>query len=143
MKLLAKSGVLNLMQVMILSLSFFSNPLYCGWLEAVSSKESVSPWVLSDLNGKEYQSKDLMGRTILVNFWTTWRPPCVEEMPSLIRLHQAMDRHGLIILAINVEESKTHVSKIARRLKLTFPVLLDLNRQVADTWKVRVFPSSF
>lgn len=132
-----------LIWAMILLPLLFSPPLHSGWLEAVPSDEAAPQWVLKDLKGKEYGSHDLRGKTVLINFWASWCPPCIEEMPSLVRLHKRMDRQGLVVLAINVEEHLRHVGNIARRMNLTFPVLLDSNRRVADAWQVRVYPSSF
>ncbi len=54
-----------------------------------------------------------------------------------------MNQSDFVILAINVEESERRVSKMAARLKLNFPVLLDPSRVAANAWEVKVFPSSF
>jgi thiol-disulfide isomerase/thioredoxin len=138
-----RSGYLNRLQLVILLPLLFSGQVDCGWLEAMSPAHGAPPLMLKDLQGIPYQSSELKGKTMLINFWATWCPPCIEEMPSLIRLNEEMGRNGLVVLAVNVEEHKRRVSKIAARLKLTFPVLLDSKRVVADAWDVRVFPSSF
>ncbi|PVV25809.1 MAG: hypothetical protein B6D79_08290, partial [gamma proteobacterium symbiont of Ctena orbiculata] len=87
---------------------------------------------LEDLDGVSYRISDLKGKTVLVNFWTTWCPPCIEEMPSLIRLAAEMSQEEFVILAVNVEENKRRVSNIATRLNVTFPVLLDPKREAGN-----------
>ncbi|MEW8028225.1 MAG: TlpA disulfide reductase family protein [Candidatus Thiodiazotropha sp.] len=144
MNLFKRSYFINLIQVLILfSFSAGGRLTHGGWLEAVSPPHPTPTLTLKDLKDIRYQLSDLKGKTVLINFWTTWCPPCIEEMPSLIRLSEEMDRSDFVILAINVEESKRRVGKMAARLKLTFPVLLDPNRVAANAWKVKVFPSSF
>ncbi|MEW8486993.1 MAG: TlpA disulfide reductase family protein [Candidatus Thiodiazotropha sp.] len=120
-----------------------SGPVSAGWLEAVTPVQRAPSLKLEDLAGVKYELKGLKGKTVLVNFWTTWCPPCIEEMPSLIGLNREMEQGGFVILAVNVEERKRRVGNFASRLKLTFPVLLDPGREAGDTWEVKVFPSSF
>ncbi|MEW7972320.1 MAG: TlpA disulfide reductase family protein [Candidatus Thiodiazotropha endolucinida] len=143
MNLFKRSYVINLIQVLILFLFSAGGLAHGGWLEVVLPDHPAPSLFLQDLKGNQVKISDLKGKTVLINFWTTWCPPCIEEMPSLIRLKEAMNQSEFVILAINVEESKRRVSKMAARLKLTFPVLLDPNRVAANAWKVKVFPSSF
>ncbi|MFQ5696535.1 MAG: TlpA disulfide reductase family protein, partial [Terriglobia bacterium] len=60
-----------------------------------------------ELNGQEQELSDLRGQVVLLNFWATWCPPCVAEMPSLERLHQRMRNQGLVILGISVDADRT------------------------------------
>jgi thiol-disulfide isomerase/thioredoxin len=140
---LKRSDYLNIIQALILLSFSVPDPAIGGWLEAMKQDHPAPTLNLKDITGTQYDLNDLKGKTVLVNFWATWCPPCIEEMPSLIRLYEEVNQSGFIILAVNVEEDKLRVSKIAARLKLTFPVLLDSNRQAGDAWKVKVFPSSF
>ncbi|MES9947478.1 MAG: TlpA disulfide reductase family protein [Candidatus Thiodiazotropha sp.] len=143
MNLFKRSYFINPIQVLILFLISSGGLVHGGWLEVISPNRPAPSLVLKDINGKLVKISDLKGKTVLLNFWTTWCPPCIEEMPSLIRLKEAMNQSDFVILAINVEESERRVSKIAARLKLNFPVLLDPSRVAANAWEVKVFPSSF
>ncbi|MEW8505416.1 MAG: TlpA disulfide reductase family protein [Candidatus Thiodiazotropha sp.] len=120
-----------------------SSTVGAGWLEAVDPAVPAPSLMLRDLAGDSYNLSDFKGKTVLVNFWTTWCPPCIEEMPSLISLNRDMEESEFVILAVNVEENRRRVGNIARRLKLTFPVLLDQRRDAGNAWDVKVFPSSF
>ncbi|MES9971579.1 MAG: TlpA disulfide reductase family protein [Candidatus Thiodiazotropha sp.] len=143
MKRFKRSDFLNLLKVLILSVISVAGPVKSGGLETMEEIHSAPELKLKDLNGANYRLRDLKGKVVLVNFWTSWCPPCIEEMPSLIRLDEAMSQADFVILAVNVEEEKRRVSNIARRLKLSFPVLLDPTKIVGNAWKVKVFPSSF
>jgi thiol-disulfide isomerase/thioredoxin len=114
-----------------------------GWLEVVEPPVFPANIELTDLNKVDhvlYQSK---GKVVLVNFWASWCPPCIEEMPSLIRLVDGMASDDLLVLAVNVKENGNRVAGIASQMGFNFPVLLDDSKAVAKAWGVKVYPSSF
>jgi len=98
---------------------------------------------LADLDGNTHALEDYRGHVVLVNFWGSWCPPCVREMPSLQRLHESMAGRPFTVLAVNVRQTRPTVTRFAERLGLAFTVLLDPWGTTYKTWKVRVFPSSF
>ncbi len=98
---------------------------------------------LMDVNGQRFVMNDFRGKLRLINFWATWCPPCVEEIPSLNRLRKAMDGKPFEIISINYAENPQQIHKFMRRVKVDFPVLLDSNGRVAAQWQVFAFPSTF
>lgn len=80
---------------------------------------------LPDLNGNRVRLSDFRGRVVLLNFWASWCPPCLEEMPSMEELHRAMGTEGLVVLAVNLGEDAPGVRKFMHERGLTFPVLMD------------------
>ncbi|MES9990964.1 MAG: TlpA disulfide reductase family protein [Candidatus Thiodiazotropha sp.] len=143
MKFLTKLFCFGCTNILIIVVASASSSVSAGWLEKVTPTHPAPELNLKDLAGVSYDLNQFKGKTVLINFWTTWCPPCIEEMPSLISLRRAMEQSDFVILAVNVEEAKRRVDNIARRLKLNFPVLLDVNREAANAWDVKVFPSSF
>jgi thiol-disulfide isomerase/thioredoxin len=114
-----------------------------GWLEAVEPPVSPANIELTDLNNVDHVLYKSKGKVVLVNFWATWCPPCIEEMPSLIRLVDGMASDDLLVLAVNVKENRNRVAGIASQMGFNFPVLLDDSKSVAKAWDVKVYPSSF
>jgi peroxiredoxin len=114
-----------------------------GWLENIKPIVKSPRLELVDLNGTLHRLHDLNRKVVLVNFWTSWCPPCIEEMPSLVRLVETISSDELLVLAVNVNEKQARIAQIASRLELNFPVLLDNNKSVADAWGIKVYPSSF
>lgn len=98
---------------------------------------------LPDLKGGRQRLEDYRGRLVLVNFWGTWCPPCLEELPALERLHQAMDGRPFTILAVDVNQPGPDVAIYAESLKLTLPVLLDEYSRAAKDWRIKVYPTTF
>ncbi len=98
---------------------------------------------LPDLAGKQHRLGDYQGRVVLVNFWASWCPPCLAEMPSMQRLVEAMAGRPFQILAVNTEETKSKVWKFKKLLNISFPTLLDSSGDVTRAWEVDVFPTSY
>lgn len=106
-------------------------------------KNKTPPLSLPDLNGIKRQLSDYRGKVVLVNFWASWCPPCIEEMPSMQRLYQKMKNRPFEILAVNIGEKKNVILKFKKQLGIDFPVLLDQKGQAYKEWKVYVYPSNF
>lgn len=86
---------------------------------------------------------DYKGKVVLVNFWASWCPPCIFEMPELKRLKKHFADRPFEILAINVGEKKYKVRKFSKLIKLDLPVLLDTASETFDDWGVKTLPTSF
>ena len=90
-----------------------------------------------------HQLEDYRGKVILVNFWASWCPPCIKEMPGLQRLQAQLADRPFEILAVNVGEQRYKVWKFAKLVNFTLPVLLDTKSHTFNTWDASVLPTSF
>ncbi|HET8947678.1 MAG TPA: TlpA disulfide reductase family protein [Candidatus Polarisedimenticolia bacterium] len=98
---------------------------------------------LADASGGRVTLEQFRGRPVIVNFWATWCGPCRRELPSLIRLHEAMAASGLTILAVSIDADRAEVERFLAGSPLPMPVLLDTAHQAADRYRVVTVPSSF
>jgi peroxiredoxin len=94
-------------------------------------------------DGRTITLSDLRGQAVIVNFWATWCPPCLEEMPTLQEVYEAYRDEGLVVLAINQDEPADRVARFAQQHGLTFPLLLDAEFNVTDRYQVGLLPSTF
>lgn len=85
---------------------------------------------------------DLKGKAVVLNFWGTFCPPCVEEMPALQRQYEKWNESGVVVLGINLNESRATVNNFVKNNKITFPILLD-NDTTRKAYKVRNYPTTF
>ena len=100
---------------------------------------------LKDLDGKTLDLAQLKGKVVLINFWATWCPPCRKELPSMERLWRQLKDQGLVVLGVNVGESADEVFAFSNGLEtpLTFPLLLDEDSSVAQSWPVKGLPTTY
>lgn len=98
---------------------------------------------LLDANGHRITLLDYRGKITVVNFWATWCPPCVEEIPSLNRLREQMQGQPFELISINYADSPEKVREFMHRVNVEFPVLIDPNGKVSQQWNVIGFPSTF
>ncbi|MFQ5852998.1 MAG: peroxiredoxin family protein [Candidatus Binatia bacterium] len=104
----------------------------------------VAPdFTLKGLDGSQVTLRDLRGRVVFLNFWATWCPPCRLEMPSMERLYRRLKEKGLLMLAVDMQESEKLVAEFMRDFNLSFPALLDRDGSVTFLYGVRGIPSTY
>ena len=91
-------------------------------------------FTLETVDNEELTLSDFRGKTVIVNFWATWCQPCVGEMPHFKAVYDNWSVDELAILAINLEESKATAKSFVDAEQLPFPVLLDLEGEVASEY---------
>lgn len=90
-----------------------------------------------DLSGQAGSLEQWRGRVLVVNFWASWCPPCLEEIPGLVRIHRELAPKGLQIVGIAVD-SADNARKSATQLEVRYPVLvagmevIDLTRRLGN-----------
>ena len=112
---------------------------------AVSPQQGkVAPgFSLPSLAGETAALSDYKGQVVLINLWATWCPPCKAEMPTLNAFYQTHKDEGFVVLAVNDQEDAITVNNFIKTNGFGFPVLLDMQSQVLDTYNVHALPTSF
>lgn len=98
---------------------------------------------LNNLDGKLVSLDDLRGKSVLINFWATWCPPCVSEMPYLQEIYNEWSETELMLLAVNIGESSTKIKAFMQSRDLSLPVLLDTKEDIAQSYNIRYIPTTF
>ena len=101
-------------------------------------------FTLKNLNGEEVSLDGLLksNKAVLLNFWATWCPPCREEIPDLIKLQETYQGRSFTVLGVDVGESAAKVSSFADKIGINYPVVLDGNNRVAETYGIVGIPTS-
>lgn len=115
-----------------------------------SSPMDVIGFSLSDQNGKQVSLENFKGRPILLNFWAAWCPPCVEELPSLLKFADwARKNIGLEVVAVSADPKASDVRELFEKKKLwsyndvPFTLLLNPDGKVAERYKSTKFPETY
>ena len=113
-----------------------------GEVGASSAKRPAPDFTLAGLDG-QVSLTDFRGNVVLLNFWASWCPPCLEEMPALNAYYQDHRNDGFTLLAVNVDEDPATVQSFLQANGFDFPVALDMVGAVYERYGGAGLPSSF
>lgn len=111
--------------------------------DSIKGEENLLTFHLADINGVVFDSSELKGKIVFLNFWTTWCPTCVAEMPGMEKLYQTLKNKDFTIVAINIKEPLSRVKNFVNSHKLTFTTLLDTDGAVTESFSVFATPTTF
>ena len=109
----------------------------------IDSGKMAPNFELQTTSGEWVKLSDFQGTPVIINFWATWCPPCVEEMPDLERFYQNED---VVVLGINVTSRETSMQEIIdfqEELQITFPILLDNANEVSELYHILPIPTTY
>lgn len=113
----------------------------------LSAAESIAAdqfFHAQDLAGAQVDLKQLLGerKAVLINFWATWCALCKEEIPALAQLQSEQGAAGLTIVGVNVAESERKVRSYVEDIGINYPVVLDPESAIAESYNVMGLPVS-
>jgi len=88
-----------------------------------SSAAEIVDFMLPDLHGKPVSLSDFRGKWVIVNYWATWCPPCLDEIPELVSLHED-NSDKLVVLGVDYEEvNSDFLKEFVESQMMTYPVV--------------------
>lgn len=96
---------------------------------------------LESLDGTTIKLSEMRDKNVIINFWATWCGYCVIEMPDLQKLQETY-KDDLLVLTVNVGESKETVQKFMEENKLNLTVVLDKDMTVSNNYGIRSYPTT-
>jgi peroxiredoxin len=109
----------------------------------VNAGDRAPSFTIAADNGKTYTAADFGGKLLLVNFWATWCPPCVEEIPSLNEMYRQLGPKGLVILAISQDKDPAAYKQFLEKNPLAFPTVRDPSEDIQLSYGTIQIPESY
>ena len=81
-------------------------------------------FTLKDMYGRDVKLSDYRGKVVLLNFWATWCPPCLEEIPAFVDLQAKYKKQGLEIIGVSVSDAREQLPPFAQQHKINYPLLV-------------------
>ena len=86
---------------------------------------------------------DYRGQVIVLNFWATWCPPCVQETPSLVRFAEKVRNQGVAVISVSVDANTEALRDFIKQYDIPYPVGRDPDRSLAARFGTSLFPETY
>lgn len=107
---------------------------------SLATAELAPPFTARTMDGARFDNDSLKGKIVLVQFWTTWCPYCQREQPVIDMLMQEYASQGLVVLAVNVKESKDDVLQYLQERPRLCSIVLTEDTNLVAKFKPTSFP---
>ncbi len=109
-----------------------------------AAETAAADFVVSDMSGQRHQLSNYKGKWVLVNYWATWCPPCLEEVPDLVNLYDKHKRKNLMVIGVvfdykDVNEVKDYVDDML----MSYPIVLGDDTVTEQIGQMDVLPTTF
>jgi cytochrome c biogenesis protein CcmG, thiol:disulfide interchange protein DsbE len=94
-------------------------------------------------SGQRITRADFGGRLLVLNFWATWCPPCIEEMPSLDQFQKRMASSGVVVLGVSVDQSEPEYREFLRKAKVSFLTARDPRAAISAEYGTFKYPETY
>jgi cytochrome c biogenesis protein CcmG, thiol:disulfide interchange protein DsbE len=125
----------------VAALCVFAMPTYRQGEPSLAGR--VAPDFALELDGKAIRLQDLRGKVVVLDFWASWCPPCVEETPALIALHRDISQRGGMVLGVSVDDDPAAYENFLKQHGVNFPTYLDASKAIPASYGTSVYPEAY
>ncbi len=109
----------------------------------VTIGEPAPDFALPALTSGSIALRDFRQQVVVLNFWATWCPPCVEEAPSLEKFAEQMRAQGVAVIGVSVDQDSRILARFVAKVPLTFPIARDPDRVIPGRYGTYKFPETY
>ena len=102
--------------------------------------QTPTDFTVTDAQGNEVSLSSLKGKSVVVNFWADWCPPCLSELPSFQKAYEEYD--DVVFMMVNVDGTPDYISAFAQRQGYSFPIYYDSNHSAYLAYGLSTIPKS-
>jgi peroxiredoxin len=100
-------------------------------------------FVFKDMQGKAQRLSDYRGKWVLVNFWATWCPPCLREIPDLVSLHDAHKDKDLVVIGVALDSTQEAVQRFVAKHRVSYPIVVGDYKLAEQVGAVDGLPTTY
>ncbi|MBK9167748.1 MAG: TlpA family protein disulfide reductase [Bryobacterales bacterium] len=109
----------------------------------VSVGDTAPKFAVSTDAGRDLSRSDFGGELLVLNFWATWCPPCIEEIPSLDAFQKHFADRGVVVLGISVDKDEDVYRKFLQRVNVSFQTARDPEARINRQYGTVKFPETY
>jgi len=94
-------------------------------------------------DGRVVTRSNFVGKLLLLNFWATWCPPCIEEIPTLDAFQRLMGPLGVVVLGVSVDRNERLYKQFLQRTRVTFRTARDPEENISARYGTFQFPETY
>jgi thiol-disulfide isomerase/thioredoxin len=117
--------------------------LLAACLLLITFNATANEFVFSDMQGKVQRLSEYRGKWVLLNFWATWCPPCLEEIPDLVEMHNARSTTDFAVIGVAMSSSRDSVISFGKQLEISYPIVLGDDKSAAQIGRINALPTSY
>ena len=128
-------GVLLCAFVYVLFISMYERVVHVG--------DSAPDFSITADNGRTISASNFGGKLLVLNFWATWCPPCVHEIPSLDQFQKQFANSGVVVLGVSVDKDEKAYRRFLSRANVSFMTARDPENRINAEYGTFKYPESY
>jgi len=129
---------------LLASVLAFCGALYTSLHETIVNAGDTAPdFSITTDSGKNITAREYGGKLLLLNFWATWCPPCIEEIPGLNDMARELGPKGLVILGVSVDKDADIYKKFLQKNPLAYLTARDPEQKINLRYGTIQYPESY
>lgn len=135
----------RLLQILIvLCLLALVYGIHASFRETVVVAGDTAPgFTITADNGRTITRGEFGGKLLVLNFWATWCPPCIQEMPSLNEMQKALAPSGVVVLGVSVDQNQQSYRALLDRAKVSFLTARDPEAKISANYGTFKYPETY
>jgi peroxiredoxin len=109
----------------------------------VQAGDSAPDFRVTTENGRTITPDDFGGKLLVLNFWATWCPPCVEETPSLSQFTRQMAPHGVVVVGVSIDKNEQAYRRFLQEMQPAFLTARDAEADIPARYGTFKWPETY